>query len=117
MSRIVSRYLSILRLHHTQRIMLAPCVVHVVWWCLSYTGESQKAFNLLQKRLKPLEHYQPVPYDFYNLAYLTSASTVHDAPGFRDWAGAAPERERLIGMWRELTEGDGLTDCESASFR
>lgn len=71
----------------------------------SYSGESQKAFNLLQKRLKPLEHYQPVPYDFYSLAYLTSASTVHDAPGLRDWAGAGPERERLVQMWRELTEG------------
>lgn len=66
--------------------------------------ESQKAFNLLQKRLKPLEHYQPVPYDFYSLAYLTSASTVHDAPGLRDWAGAGPERERLVSMWRELTD-------------
>ncbi|WWC69280.1 uncharacterized protein I206_103218 [Kwoniella pini CBS 10737] len=64
--------------------------------------ESQKGFNLLSKRLKPLEHYQPVPYDFYSLSYLTSASTVHDAPTFRDWAGVGPERERLVGMWREL---------------
>ncbi|WVQ98866.1 hypothetical protein IAU59_005997 [Kwoniella sp. CBS 9459] len=64
--------------------------------------ESQKAFNLLQKRLKPLEHYQPVPYDFYSLSYLTSASTVHDAPTFRDWAGVGPERERLTGTWKEL---------------
>ncbi|KAK4687478.1 hypothetical protein P7C73_g2644, partial [Tremellales sp. Uapishka_1] len=68
--------------------------------------ESQKAFNLLQKRLKPLEHYQPVPYDFYNLAYLTSASTVHDAPSFRDWAGVGPERVRLVEMWKELTESE-----------
>ena len=67
-------------------------------------GESQKAFNLLQKRLKPLEHYQPVPYDFYNLCYLTSASTVHDAPAMRDWGGVGPEREKLVAMWRELTE-------------
>ena len=46
-----------------------------------------------------------MPYDFYSLAYLTSASTVHDAPGLRDWAGAGPEREKLVGMWRELTDG------------
>lgn len=65
-------------------------------------GESQKAFNLLQKRLKPLEHYQPVPKDFYELAYLTSASTVHDAPSFRDWEGAGLEREKLVHVWREL---------------
>lgn len=86
------------------------------------SGESQKAFNLLQKRLKPLEHYQPVPYDFYSLAYLTSASTVHDAPGLRDWAGAGPERERLLTMWRELTDGarqatnDGSSNRDTASF-
>ncbi|WVF72043.1 hypothetical protein IAT40_006855 [Kwoniella sp. CBS 6097] len=75
--------------------------------------ESQKAFNLLQKRLKPLEHYQPVPYDFYSLSYLTSASTVHDAPTFRDWAGVGPERERLTGTWRELMgseRSDGRND-------
>lgn len=70
--------------------------------------ESQKAFNLLQKRLKPLEHYQPVPYDFYSLAYLTSASTVHDAPGLRDWAGTSPEREKLAAMWRELTDASRI---------
>ena len=46
-----------------------------------------------------------MPYDFYSLAYLTSASTVHDAPGLRDWAGAGPEREKLVQMWRELTDG------------
>ncbi|WVQ78545.1 hypothetical protein IAT38_000631 [Cryptococcus sp. DSM 104549] len=68
--------------------------------------ESQKAFNLLQKRLKPLEHYQPVPYDFYSLSYLTSASTVHDAPTFRDWAGVGPERDRLVGVWKELMDAE-----------
>ncbi|WRT67301.1 uncharacterized protein IL334_004269 [Kwoniella shivajii] len=74
--------------------------------------ESQKAFNLLSKRLKPLEHYQPVPYDFYSLSYLTSASTVHDAPTFRDWAGVGPERERLVGVWRELMGSERDQDHE-----
>ena len=73
-------------------------------------GESQKAFNLLQKRLKPLEHYQPIPHDFYNLCYLTSAGTVHDAPGMKDWGGVIPEREKLVGMWMELTEGGLVSD-------
>ena len=59
---------------------------------------------MLQKRLKPLEHYQPIPYDFFNLCYLTSAGTVHDAPGLKDWAGTGPEREKLVSMWRELTD-------------
>lgn len=72
----------------------------------STIGESQKAFNLLQKRLKALEHYQPVPYDFYSLSYLTSASTVHDAPTFRDWAGVGPERDRLVGVWKELMDAE-----------
>ncbi|ORX33747.1 WD40-repeat-containing domain protein [Kockovaella imperatae] len=71
--------------------------------------EFQKAFSHLQKRLKPLEHYQPFPYDFYNLCYLTSAGTVHDAPGLRDWGGPAPEREKLVGMWRDLVESSGST--------
>lgn len=43
-----------------------------------------------------------MPYDFYNLSYLTSASTVHDAPGLRDWAGEGPEREKLVAMWKEM---------------
>lgn len=71
-------------------------------------GESQKAFNLLQKRLKPLEHYQPYPYDFYSLSYLTSAGTVHDVPSFKDWAGVEPEREKLVGLWRDLVESEHL---------
>lgn len=79
------------------------------------SGESQKAFNLLQKRLKPLEHYQPVPKDFYELAYLTSASTVHDAPSFRDWEGAGPEREKLVHVWRELISRGSSAHGECAT--
>jgi hypothetical protein len=74
-------------------------------------GESQKAFNLLQKRLKPLEHYQPVPHDFYNLCYLTSAGTVHDAPGLKDWRGVGPERENLVSTWRALTDSGPIGDA------
>jgi hypothetical protein len=81
-------------------------------WSGRGVGESRKAFNLLSKRLKPLEHYQPVPYDFYSLCYLTSASTVHDAPTMRDWGGAGPERERLMGMWREIVESRVGADGE-----
>ncbi|ORY24960.1 WD40-repeat-containing domain protein [Naematelia encephala] len=79
--------------------------------------ESQKAFNLLQKRLKPLEHYQPYPYDFYALSYLTSASTVHDAPSFRDWGGVGVERERLVAVWREIMDGAGSIDGGSTDGR
>ncbi|KAL7424024.1 hypothetical protein Q5752_001609 [Cryptotrichosporon argae] len=67
--------------------------------------KTQAAFELLQHRLKPLEHYQPVPYDFYTLSYLLSASTVHDSPGLRHWEGAGPEREKLVARWRELMDG------------
>lgn len=87
---------------------------------LTIPGESQKAFNLLSKRLKPLEHYQPIPYDFYNLAYLTSAGTVHDAPGLKDWSGEALEREKLVGTWRELmkqTDGENQADDHARSGR
>nr|ODN87917.1 WD-repeat protein [Cryptococcus depauperatus CBS 7841] len=78
--------------------------------------ESQKAFNLLQKRLKALEHYQPVPYDFYSLSYLTSASTVHDAPTFRDWAGVGPERDRLVGVWKELMDSERGENLERKRY-
>lgn len=54
-----------------------------------------------------------MPYDFYNLCYLTSAGTVHDAPGMRDWGGFGPERERLVGKWREIMESRGKRDGES----
>lgn len=79
------------------------------------SGESQKAFNLLQKRLKPLEHYQPVPHDFYNLCYLTSAGTVHDAPGLKDWRGVGPERENLVSTWRALTDAGPVGDAGVAA--
>jgi hypothetical protein len=44
---------------------------------------------------------------------LTSAGTVHDAPGLKDWSGEALEREKLVGTWRELMKdipGDELKD-------
>jgi hypothetical protein len=88
------------RIHRKQYV---PSIIYAfIVIYLTDLGESQKAFNVLQKRLKPLEHYQPIPYDFYNLAYLTSAGSVHDAPGLKEWSGEALEREKLVGMWREM---------------
>ena len=93
--------------HQTQRAFIYVCYRQQFLEHID-NREVQKAFNLLQKRLKPLEHYQPFPYDFYNLCYLTSAGTVHDAPGLREWGGPGPEREKLVGMWRDLLEsGEG----------
>lgn len=36
---------------------------------------------------------------------------MHDAPGMKDWGGVIPEREKLVGMWKELTEGVPIGDA------
>ncbi|CAD6569238.1 MAG: hypothetical protein TREMPRED_005131 [Tremellales sp. Tagirdzhanova-0007] len=96
----------------TQKAFLYVCFRQQFLECIN-NRESQKAFNHLQKRLKPLEHFQPVPYDFLNLGYLTTASTVHDAPAMRDWGGVGPERERLVATWREIVQSGASRDDTS----
>ncbi len=54
--------------------------------------EFQKGFTFLNKRLKPLEHYQPHPSEFRDLCYLLSAKAVTDAPSFAAWEGIQPAR-------------------------
>lgn len=46
---------------------------------------------------------------------------MHDAPGLKEWSGEALEREKLVGMWREMmksvvAEGDNA-NTESSSVR
>lgn len=33
---------------------------------------------------------------------------MHDVPSFKDWASVEPEREKLVGMWRDLVEAEHL---------
>lgn len=64
--------------------------------------EFQKAFTFLNKKLKPLEHYQPNSTEFQNLCYLLTAKSVTDAPQFRNWDGIGPAREKLIEEYDKL---------------
>ncbi|KAK4054467.1 hypothetical protein OIV83_000961 [Microbotryomycetes sp. JL201] len=66
--------------------------------------ELQKAFTLLNKRLKPLEHFQPTPTEFKDLCYLLSAKTVHDAPCFRNWEGVTAARAKLVETFSKMEE-------------
>jgi COMPASS component SWD3 len=68
--------------------------------------ELQKAFTLLNKRLKPLEHFQPTPTEFKDLCYLLSAKSVHDAPSFQGWEGVSAGREGLVEAFGRMVEGE-----------
>ncbi|GAA96908.1 uncharacterized protein L969DRAFT_83284 [Mixia osmundae IAM 14324] len=72
--------------------------------------ETQKALNLLTKRLKPLEHYQSTPNEFRSLSYLLSAKSVHEDPAgsFRDWEGILPGREKLVAHFGHMLEVEKL---------
>ncbi|SPO47295.1 related to TAF5 - subunit of TFIID and SAGA complexes [Moesziomyces antarcticus] len=70
--------------------------------------EFQKGFTFLNKRLKPLEHYQPHPSEFRDLCYLLSAKAVTDAPSFAAWEGIQPAREKLVMEFAAMLEQDWL---------
>ncbi|PWZ01158.1 WD40 repeat-like protein [Testicularia cyperi] len=70
--------------------------------------EFQKAFTFLNKRLKPLEHYQPHPSEFRDLCYLLSAKAVTDAPSFSAWEGIQPAREKLVTEFAAMLEQDWM---------
>ncbi|KAN0061936.1 hypothetical protein ACQY0O_005931 [Thecaphora frezii] len=70
--------------------------------------EFQKAFTFLNKRLKPLEHYQPHSSEFRDLCYLLSAKAVTDAPSFASWEGVQPAREKLVMEFAAMLEQDRL---------
>lgn len=60
----------------------------------------------MNKRLKPLEHFQPTPTEFKDLCYLLSAKTVHDAPSFKGWEGVTAAREKLVDSISKLIESE-----------
>ncbi|KAJ1024787.1 hypothetical protein NDA16_002827 [Ustilago loliicola] len=70
--------------------------------------EFQKGFTFLNKRLKPLEHYQPHPSEYRDLCYLLSAKAVTDAPSFSTWEGIQPGREKLVMEFAAMLEQDWM---------
>jgi COMPASS component SWD3 len=60
-------------------------------------GKSQKAFNFLMKRLKPLEDMCTLPNEFHELSYLLTCNSVQDSHLFKNWDGiSGSSREKLL---------------------
>ncbi|KAI9298243.1 WD40 repeat-like protein [Neoconidiobolus thromboides FSU 785] len=58
--------------------------------------ETQKAFNLLNKRLKPLETQHVInQQEFKDLCYLLTCNSVQEHLNFKSWLGISKERENL----------------------
>ncbi|KAI0563762.1 Translation initiation factor SUI1 [Gracilaria domingensis] len=66
--------------------------------------ERQKAFSILQRRLKDLESYASTPDEFRDMCYLLTCKSVTDAPSFRYWDGAASSRAALVEQYSRLLE-------------
>lgn len=70
--------------------------------------DSQKAFSLLQLRLKELEAYAHAADEFRDLCYLLTCKSVAEAPSFRDWDGVASSRSGLVEQYSRLLEFDAF---------
>ncbi|ORE10923.1 WD40 repeat-like protein [Rhizopus microsporus var. microsporus] len=66
--------------------------------------EIQKAFTFLNKRLKPLEHFQTRPNEFKDMCYLLTAKSIHEAPSFKHWEGIMASREALVDQLNTILE-------------
>ncbi|KAJ2236371.1 hypothetical protein IWW45_001850 [Coemansia sp. RSA 485] len=67
-------------------------------------NESQKAFTVLNKHLKPLEAQQSFQGEFRDLCYLLTTKSIQDAPAFRNWDGIASSREKLAEYLQNILE-------------
>ncbi|CAN8062671.1 unnamed protein product [Agarophyton chilense] len=68
--------------------------------------ERQKAFSILQRRLKELEAYARTADEFRDMCYLLTCKSVNDAPSFRHWDGVASSRAALVEQYSRLLEFD-----------
>eukprot|EP00178_Gracilaria_changii_P010664 TRINITY_DN309_c0_g1_i1.p1 TRINITY_DN309_c0_g1~~TRINITY_DN309_c0_g1_i1.p1 ORF type:complete len:600 (+),score=94.93 TRINITY_DN309_c0_g1_i1:58-1800(+) len=68
--------------------------------------QRQKAFSILQRRLKELEAYARTADEFRDMCYLLTCKSVTDAPSFRDWDGIASSRAALVEQYSRLLEFD-----------
>ncbi|KAI9334612.1 WD40-repeat-containing domain protein [Obelidium mucronatum] len=78
--------------------------------------EIQKAFTHLNKRLKPLEHYQTTPNEFRDLCYLLTSKSVQDVPSFKNWEGITPSREKLVELFQTMIDSDLTNKQNMGSF-
>jgi COMPASS component SWD3 len=76
--------------------------------------EYQKAFQLLSRRLKPLENMGTTQQEFKDLCYLLTCKSIMDVPSCRDWEGVMSSREKLIDQFHAVLfefEGENLPDA------
>ena len=66
--------------------------------------EMQKAFSLLNRRLKPLEAYARSAADFKDLCYLLTCKNVQE--GIPEWEGAEAGRQSLVEQLHNVLEMD-----------
>ncbi|KAJ9461391.1 COMPASS-like H3K4 histone methylase component WDR5A [Diplonema papillatum] len=68
------------------------------------SGDGQKAFSIMRKKLKSLESQAP-PGEFSALSYLLSCSSVHEAPSglFNDWREDTG-RQQLVAQLKHFLE-------------
>ena len=72
------------------------------------SGEYQKAFTYLTKRLKPLEQLQTTPDEFKDLCYLLSCRSVQEAPSFKSWEGVGPSRDKLVDDFQSMLDFEAI---------
>lgn len=68
--------------------------------------ERQKAFSILQNRLRELESHAHTRDEFRDLCYLLTCKSVAEASSFRDWDGVAASRAALVEQYARLLEFD-----------
>ncbi|TPX76023.1 hypothetical protein CcCBS67573_g02710 [Chytriomyces confervae] len=78
--------------------------------------EIQKAFTHLNKRLKPLEHYQTTPQEFKDICYLLTSKSVQDVPSFKNWEGIGPSREKLVDLFQIMVDSDTSNRQSAVSY-
>ncbi|KAI8614000.1 WD40-repeat-containing domain protein [Chytriomyces sp. MP71] len=78
--------------------------------------EIQKAFTHLNKRLKPLEHYQTTPQEFKDICYLLTSKSVQDVPSFKNWEGIVPSREKLVELFQTMVDSDSTSRQNASTY-
>ncbi|KNC74874.1 hypothetical protein SARC_12589, partial [Sphaeroforma arctica JP610] len=75
--------------------------------------EYQKAYTLMTRKLKPLEHYA-LPGEFRELCYLLTCSSLQDSPVFKNWDSPTAAREKLVMQADKLLEVDHVVNEDVA---
>eukprot|EP00698_Gefionella_okellyi_P005108 TRINITY_DN14689_c0_g1_i1.p1 TRINITY_DN14689_c0_g1~~TRINITY_DN14689_c0_g1_i1.p1 ORF type:complete len:564 (-),score=73.00 TRINITY_DN14689_c0_g1_i1:15-1637(-) len=73
--------------------------------------EHQLAFDLLTRRLKPLEDMESTASEFKDLCYVLTCRTVQESPKFRSWDGArGTSRQKLVEQFAGIMDFDASSD-------